>query len=64
MQKESAKVSELLQQDDTHIYVCGLKGMESGVENALEEICLGSHIQWQDLKTSMRASGRYHVETY
>jgi benzoyl-CoA 2,3-dioxygenase component A len=64
MKQESTIVSELLHQDTTHIYVCGLKDMETGVDDAMEEICLGSHLNWQDVKTSLRASGRYHVETY
>ncbi|MGI9317837.1 MAG: benzoyl-CoA oxygenase, partial [bacterium] len=64
MLKEAETVGDLLQSDQTHIYVCGLKGMETGVDAALREICLGQHLNWDDLKINMRASGRYHVETY
>ena len=64
MLKESDTIAELLKTNQTHIYVCGLRGMETGVNASLAEICLEHHINWDDLKTTMRASGRYHVETY
>ena len=64
MRKAGDRISDLLQQPETHIYLCGLKGMEAGVEQAFEEICLSSQMNWEDLKTTMRATGRYHVETY
>jgi benzoyl-CoA 2,3-dioxygenase component A len=64
MLEESDTVGRLLQSNQTYIYVCGLKGMESGVDQSLKEICLRHHLNWDDLKTNMRASGRYHVETY
>ncbi len=64
MTLEAETIAELLQKPQTHIYICGIKGMETGVEQAFAEICLKHHSDWMDLKTSMRASGRYHVETY
>lgn len=35
MRTEAANVAALLGSPDTHIYICGLKGMGSGVERAL-----------------------------
>lgn len=64
MRKEDDKLANLLQHQQTHLYVCGLKGMETGVDEALEAICADHRLQWEDIKTTMRASGRYHVETY
>ena len=48
----------------THIYICGLKGMESGVDEAFADVCRHAGLDWAALKPEMRASGRYHVETY
>jgi len=48
----------------THIYLCGLKGMETGVDEAFADICRGSGLDWSALRAVMRAQGRYHVETY
>lgn len=64
MLEQSDTVGRLLHCNQTYIYVCGLKGMETGVDKSLQEICLRHHLNWGDLKTNMRASGRYHVETY
>ena len=54
----------LLGSDKTHVYVCGLKGMEEGVFSALADICSAHGLDWQALSGEMRAQGRYHVETY
>jgi benzoyl-CoA 2,3-dioxygenase component A len=58
------EVSVFLRHDKTHIYICGLKGMEAGVDEALADICRGSGLDWAALRADMRAQGRYHVETY
>ena len=47
------------------VYAQGLfKGMEQGVDAALDDICRGSELRWHELRSQMRAEGRYHVETY
>ena len=38
--------------------------MEQGVDAALDDICRGSELRWHELRSQMRAEGRYHVETY
>ena len=64
MRKESAILAHLLRSPGTHIYVCGLKGMEQGVDSALDDICRSVELKWHDMRDAMRAEGRYHVETY
>lgn len=64
MRQESAMLAGLLRSSATHIYVCGLKGMEQGVDSALDDICRGVELKWHDMRDAMRAEGRYHVETY
>ena len=54
----------LLAAPATHIFICGLKGMEEGVDAALAEIATGAGLDWGALKPLMRGEGRYHVETY
>ena len=61
---EGATVAGLLADPATHIFICGLKGMEAGVEEALADICRAKGLDWSRLKPDMRAQGRYHVETY
>jgi benzoyl-CoA 2,3-dioxygenase component A len=61
---EASVVAGLLNDAHTHVYICGLKGMESGVDEAFADVCRGAALDWAALKTAMREDGRYHVETY
>ncbi len=58
------EVAEMLGDERTHIYICGLRGMEEGVEKAMTSIAESMGLQWVNLRDSMREDGRYHVETY
>jgi benzoyl-CoA 2,3-dioxygenase component A len=60
MRAKAAEIAELLKSPNLHIYMCGLKGLEAGVEAAFAEIAE----DWAGLRETLRASGRYHVETY
>lgn len=64
IRSEMAQIAALLRDDKTHVYICGLKGMESGVDEAFADACRAASIDWSALKPKMREIGRYHVETY
>ena len=64
MRVEAGTVAGLLGSAQTHIFICGLKGMEAGVEEALSDICRKNGLDWAKLKPEMRGQGRFHVETY
>ena len=49
---------------DTYLYICGLKGMETGVLEALGEVCAAAGVDWPGLQARMVGEGRFHVETY
>jgi benzoyl-CoA 2,3-dioxygenase component A len=57
------QVVELLK-EDTYLYICGLKGMETGVMEALLDICAANGLDWTALSAQMVKEGRFHVETY
>jgi benzoyl-CoA 2,3-dioxygenase component A len=57
------RVAQLLD-GDTYVYICGLKGMEAGVMQALSEVCAGHRLDWPALHARMIEEGRFHVETY
>jgi len=61
---ESGEIAELLNDANTYIYICGLRGMEEGVEKALNSIAESVGLPWATLRNAMREEGRYHVETY
>ncbi|AFY94675.1 ferredoxin--NADP reductase [Chamaesiphon minutus] len=54
----------LIQQEKTHVYICGLKGMETGIDAALTEAASKSDVKWADYRSQMKRAGRWHVETY
>lgn len=64
MRATQDEVAIFLKNSKTHLYLCGLKGMETGVEEALQDICSGHGLDWPALREVMRGEGRYHVETY
>jgi benzoyl-CoA 2,3-dioxygenase component A len=64
MRAESSALVEALTNDRTHVYVCGLRAMESGVEEAFADIARDAGFEWEGLRAAMRKAGRYHVETY
>ena len=64
LREESEQVASLLQDPNGYIYICGLKAMEQGVEEALSDIARGIGLEWATLRDTMREDGRYHVETY
>lgn len=64
MRATAGEVTAFLNSDKTHVYLCGLKGMETGVDEAFADICRGAGLDWPALRAAMRVAGRYHVETY
>lgn len=64
MLAEQDKIADMLNDPKTHIYICGLRGMEAGVETAFGQIADRIGQQWGSLRGTMRSDGRYHVETY
>ena len=55
---------QLLKDDNTHIYVCGLKSMEEGVVLALRDVAQQSGMDWETLGGRLKREVRLHLETY
>lgn len=64
MRTRGEDIAGLLRGDNTHIFVCGLKGMETGVTEALADICRAHGLDWAAVHAGMLEMGRFHVETY
>jgi ferredoxin--NADP+ reductase/benzoyl-CoA 2,3-dioxygenase component A len=64
MRERTTDVAHLLKDENTFIYVCGLKGMEDGVLQALQEIADQSGLDWATLWPRLKKEGRLHLETY
>ena len=64
MRERAADLAELLKDDDTYFYVCGLKSMEEGVVLALRDIAQQAGLNWETLGAALKREGRLHLETY
>jgi benzoyl-CoA 2,3-dioxygenase component A len=64
IRERAPDVARLLADEHSFVYVCGLKGMESGVAQAFRDVCLQNEMDWDALLPKLRDQGRYHLETY
>lgn len=64
MMAEQDAIADRLGDPRTHVFICGLRGMEQGVESAFKNIAESLGLSWDALRDTMRDEGRYHVETY
>ncbi len=58
------KLWELMQNPKTHTYICGLKGMEGGIDEALSAAADKHGVNWDEYRKAMKKEHRWHVETY
>jgi ferredoxin--NADP+ reductase len=54
----------LIQKENTHTYICGLKGMEGGIDEAISAVAAKEDVNWIEYQKEMKKAGRWHVETY
>ncbi len=54
----------LIENPKTHIYLCGLKGMEPGIDEAMNKAASSKGLDWSKLRPQLKKEGRWHVETY
>jgi benzoyl-CoA oxygenase/reductase BoxA protein len=64
MRARASDVADLLKDPNTYVYVCGLRGMEAGVLEALREAATTHGIVWDTLHAQLKQEGRLHLETY
>ncbi|MBZ8179392.1 ferredoxin--NADP reductase [Oscillatoria salina] len=62
--EQSEELWNLIQKEKTHTYICGLKGMEDGIDEALSKEASKNGVDWSDYQKAMKKAHRWHVETY
>jgi ferredoxin--NADP+ reductase len=55
---------QLLQKNNSHGYICGLKGMEDGIDEAMTNAAGKHNVNWKEYQRDIKKAGRWHVETY
>jgi ferredoxin--NADP+ reductase len=48
----------------THVYMCGLRGMEPGIDEAMTAAAAAKNLNWSELRPQLKKAERWHVETY
>ena len=48
----------------THVYMCGLRGMEPGIDEAMGVAAAAKGLDWSELRPQLKKADRWHVETY
>jgi benzoyl-CoA 2,3-dioxygenase component A len=64
IRERAADVARLLADPECYVYVCGLKGMEQGVDQAFDTACRQYDLDWSRLRPQLLTAGRLHIETY
>ena len=64
IRERSADVARLLAGANSYVYICGLKGMEQGVDEAFRDACTEHGMDWDSVRRLFLEQGRFHVETY
>lgn len=62
--EHAEEIWQRMQDPKTHTYLCGLKGMEGGIDEALTAMAAKHGAHWPDFQKQMKSEGRWHVETY
>ncbi|MCS6813396.1 MAG: ferredoxin-NADP reductase [Cyanobacteria bacterium] len=55
---------QLLQKPNTHTYICGLKGMEGGIDEGMSVAASKFGVDWSTYQKELKKQERWHVETY
>jgi ferredoxin--NADP+ reductase len=60
--ENAQEIWNLVKNEKTHTYICGLKGMENGIDDAMSGAAQAEGIVWKEYQRSIKE--RWHVETY
>lgn len=53
-----------IEDPSTHVYMCGLRGMEPGIDEAMTTAAAAKGLDWSELRPQLKKAERWHVETY
>jgi len=62
--EHSEEIFALIEDPRTHVYMCGLRGMEPGIDEAMTAAAAAKGLDWSELRPQLKKAERWHVETY
>ena len=58
------EIFAMIEHPKTHVYMCGLRGMEPGIDEAMSAAAAAKGLDWSELRPQLKKAERWHVETY
>ena len=58
------EIFAMIENPKTHVYMCGLRGMEPGIDEAMTAAAAAKGLDWSELRPQLKKADRWHVETY
>jgi ferredoxin--NADP+ reductase len=58
------EIFAMIENPKTHVYICGLKGMEPGIDVAMTTAAAAKGLDWSTMRPQLKKAERWHVETY
>ena len=62
--EHSDEIFSMIEDAKTHVYMCGLRGMEPGIDEAMTAAAASKGLDWAELRPQLKKADRWHVETY
>ena len=54
----------MIEDPKTNVYMCGLRGMEPGIDEAMPAAAAATGLDWAELRPQLKKADRWHVATY
>uniref|UniRef100_A0A7N0UGF4 Ferredoxin--NADP reductase, chloroplastic n=1 Tax=Kalanchoe fedtschenkoi TaxID=63787 RepID=A0A7N0UGF4_KALFE len=64
MAQYAEELWELLKKDNTFVYMCGLKGMEKGIDDIMASLAAKEGVDWIEYKKQLKKAEQWNVEVY
>ena len=62
--ENAEEIFSWIENPKTHVYMCGLRGMEPGIDEAMTAAAAAKNLNWAELRPQLKKADRWHVETY
>jgi len=62
--ENAEEIFSWIENPKTHVYMCGLRGMEPGIDEAMTAAAAAKGLNWAELRPQLKKAERWHVETY
>jgi len=62
--ENAEEIFSWIENPKTHVYMCGLRGMEPGIDEAMATAAAAKGLNWAELRPQLKKAERWHVETY